>query len=189
MRARQAVERFETVAEGGSDGHWPGEGIAVRAAVVVAVLGGFLAVATLLSNQAFKEVITSETRAVDTNATLERGSVKELISSGDSTLLRVLGSGNPKEAVAVATAHALETRISTQLAPIQRALRARITADDKQRNRADTQHVLYELAVAALELGIVFAGISILARQGWLLASGGVVGIAGIVLILVGFIY
>ena len=152
----------------------------MRAAVVVAVLAAFLAVATFLSNESVKEVITGETKAADANATLETNDVKGLIASGDSTLLRVVGTGSPKEAVAVAKAQALETRIETELVPIEGALRAKIATDDKQRNRADSQHLLYELSETALQIGIVLAGISILARRRLLLAGGGLVGLAGI---------
>ena len=128
-------------------------------------------------------------QSADTNATLETNDVKNLIASGDSTLLRVVGTGNPKEAVAVAKAQALEARIKSELVPIDGALRAKVAADDRQRNRADSQHLLYELSETALQIGIVLAGISILARRRWLLAGGGLVGLAGIVLLLAGLAY
>lgn len=188
MEAHEAIERFEKVAEG-QGGDSQSEGIPVRAAVVVAVLAAFLAVATFLSNESVKEVITGETKSADTNATLETNDVKNLIASGDSTLLRVVGTGNPKEAVAVAKAQALETRIKAELVPIDAALRAKIASDDEQRNRADSQHLLYELSETALQIGIVLAGISILARRRWLLAGGGLVGLAGVVLLVAGLTY
>src|SRR5947209_5922135 len=124
MRAHEAVEAFQKVALGeGADSHGEGmdvrEAIAVRAAVVVAVLAAFLAIATFLSNEAVKAVITGETRAADTSARLETNNVKELLASNSSTLLRVLGAGNPQEAVAAAKAEGLEKRITTQLVPIQ----------------------------------------------------------------------
>ena len=195
MKAHDAVETFHKVAGGGEDADSQAEGIqvrdpiAVRAAVVVAVLAGFLAIATFLSNESVKAVITGETKAADTSARLETNNVKDLLASSNSTLLRVVGAGNPKEAVAVAKAEALETRIKTQLVPIEGALRAKIATDAEQRNRADSQHVVYELSETALQIGIVLAGISILARRDWLLAGGGLVGVAGILLLLAGLIY
>ena|SRR5436305_9202563 len=194
MKAHGAVETFHKVAGGGEDADSQAEGIqvrdpiAVRAAVVVAVLAAFLAIATFLSNEAVKAVITGETKAADTSSRLETNNVKGLLASSNSTLLRVVGSGNPKEAVAAAKAEGLETRIRTQLAPIEAALRAQIATDVEQRDRADSQHVLYELSETALQIGIVLAGISILARRHWLLAGGGFVGLAGIVLLLAGLI-
>jgi hypothetical protein len=201
MKANEAVETFQKVAEGHvegqdaqkiakrHDGDPRAEGIAVRAAVVVALLAAFLAIATLLSNQAVKTVITGETKAADTSAKLETNNVKDLLASSNSTLLRVVGTGNPKAAVAVAKAEALETRIQTQLVPIEGALRAKIATDDEQRDRANSQVLVYELSETALQIGIVLAGISILARQHWLLAGGGLVGLAGIALLVAGLIY
>ena len=195
MKAHEAVETFAKVAEGqeqvaeGQNAASQAEGIPVRAAVVVAVLAAFLAIATFLSNESVKAVITGETKAADTSARLETNNVKDLLASSDSTLLRVVGTGNPKEAVAVAKAEALEARIKTQLVPIEGALRAKIATDVEQRNRADSQHLVYELSETALQIGIVLAGISILARRRWLLAGGGLVGLAGIALLLAGLIY
>jgi hypothetical protein len=200
MKAHEAVETFTKVAEGtvaegqekvaeGQNAATQAEGIPVRAAVVVAVLAAFLAIATFLSNESVKAVITGETKAADTSARLETNNVKDLLASSDSTLLRVVGTGNPKEAVAVAKAEALETRIKTQLVPIEGALRAKIATDIEQRNRADSQHLVYELSETGLQIGIVLAGISILARRRWLLAGGGLVGLAGIALLLAGLIY
>jgi hypothetical protein len=194
MKAHDAAETFQKVAEGQGTESQAEEipardALPVRAAVVVAVLAAFLAIATFLSNESVKAVITGETKAADTSARLETNDVKDLLASSNSTLLRVVGTGNPKEAVAVAKAEALETRIKTQLVPIEGALRAKIATDVEQRNRADSQHVLYELSETALQIGIVLAGISILARRHWLLAGGGLVGLAGIGLLLAGLIY
>src|SRR5436190_23632458 len=159
MKSQEAVETFQKVAEGQhadsqGDGIPVREAIAVRAALVVAVLAGFLAVATFLSNEAVKEVITGETKAADTGARLETNNVKDLLASSNSTLLRVVGTGNPKEAVAVAKAEALEARIKMQLVPIEGALRAKIATDVEQRDRADSQHLVYELSETALQIGI-----------------------------------
>jgi hypothetical protein len=194
MKAHEAVETFQKVVERQDPGSLAEripaqEAISVRAAVVVAVLAAFLAIATFLSNEAVKEVITGETKAADTSARLETNNVKDLFASSNSTLLRVIGTGNPQEAVAVAKAEALETRIKKQLIPIEGALRAKIATDIEQRNRADSQHVLYELSETALQIGIVLAGISILARRYWLLAGGGLVGLGGVALLLAGLIY
>jgi hypothetical protein len=194
MKAHDAAETFQKVAEGQGTESQAEEipardALPVRAAVVVAVLAAFLAIATFLSNESVKAVITGETKAADTSARLETNDVKDLLASSNSTLLRVVGTGNPKEAVAVAKAEALETRIKTQLVPIEGDLRAKIATDAGQRNRADSQHVLYELSETALQIGIVLAGISILARRHWLLAGGGLVGLAGIALLLAGLIY
>jgi hypothetical protein len=61
-------------------------------------------------------------------------------------------------------------------------LSLKVAADRADRDRADEQHLRYELSVVCLQVGIVLAGISILARQRWLLVSGGALGVAGVVL-------
>ena len=188
MEAHEALERFEKVADE-SGGPAPQEQLARNAAVLVAVLAAFLAVASFLSNTTVKDVITGETKADDTNATLEANDVKTLIASANSTVLRVVASGNPKAAVAVAKAQELETRIQTELVPRDTALRQKITADERQRSKADSRHLLYELAVVGLQIGIVLAGISILVRRRWLLGTGGLAGLAGAVLLFVGLAY
>jgi hypothetical protein len=180
MEAHEALERFEKVAEG----H-----LARDAAVLVAVLAALLAMSTFLSNEAVKEVITGETKAADVSAQLEANDVKTTVADASSTLLRVTSAGNPREAKAAAKAEALDSRISSELAPIDRRLSAKIRKDEKQRDRADNRHLLYELSEVGLQIGIVLAGISILARRRWLLAGGGLLGTAGAVLLAVGLAY
>jgi Domain of unknown function (DUF4337) len=189
MKAHEAFERFEDVAErpGTTDGS--ASGLAREAAVVVAVLAALLATSTFLSNEAVKEVITGETRAADTSARLEANDVKATIADASSTLLRVTGTGNPKEAQGAAKAEALNRRVTRELAPIDRRLSANIKKHAMQRDQANDRHVIYELSEVALQIGIVLAGISILVRRRWLLTGGGLVGIAGTVLLVIGLAY
>lgn len=179
IEAHRALERFEKVAERGGD---PGA-LARDAAILVAVLAAILAATGFLANEAIKQVITGETRAADHSARLEAADVKTTIAAANSVLLRVVATGNPREAQAAAAAEGLEGRIQTELAPVQRRLAARIRADVSVREHAESRHVLYELAEVALEVAIVLAGISILARRRWLLGAGGLLGALGIVLL------
>jgi Domain of unknown function (DUF4337) len=153
---------------------------------VVAVLAAMLAAAAFLANEAIKEVITGETRAADDSARLEANDVKTTIAAANSILLRVVASGNPREAQAAQTAQALESRIQTELAPVQRRLSARIRAERTAREHADARHLVYELAEVGLQVGIVLAGISILSGRRWLLVAGGLSGALGVVLLAVG---
>ena len=153
---------------------------------MVAVLAALLAASAFLANEAIKDVITGETKAADDSARLEANDVKTTIAGANSVLLRVLATGNPREARAATTAQALEARIQTELAPIQRRLNARIKEDHTRRERAETRHLVYELSEVGLQVGIVLAGISILARRRWLLVAGGLVGTVGVALLVVG---
>ena len=76
MKAHEAFERFENVAEGDRRADAGVGHLARHAAVVVAVLAALLAVSTFLSNEAVKDVITGETKAADTSARLEANNVK-----------------------------------------------------------------------------------------------------------------
>ena len=189
MEAHEALEHFEKVSEADEDAAGSGGELARSAAVVVAVLAAFLAIATFLSNESVKEVITGETKAADTSAQLEANDVKTIIANADAVLLRVVATGNPKEAVAAAKAQELEGRVQSELQPVDRRLTSTIAADAKQRNRADQRHLLYELAEVGIQIGIVLAGISILVRRRWMLKGGSALGAAGVVVLIAGLLY
>ena len=186
MEAHEALEHFEKVSEADEEAARPGGELARSAAIVVAVLAAFLAVATFLSNEAVKEVITGETKAADTSAQLEANDVKAIIAGNDAVLLRVVGTGNRKEAAAAAKAEELEASVQSELQPVDRRLSAKIAADAVGRNHADQRHLLFELAEVGIQVGIVLAGISILVSRRWLLVSGGALGAAGVAVLIAG---
>ena len=71
LEAHRSYERFEQghrLVAGGEDACGPHYGR--NAAMVVAVMAAFLAIATFLSNEAVKHVITGETHRADTSAQL-----------------------------------------------------------------------------------------------------------------------
>ncbi len=189
MEAHEALGRFETVAEGHDLSHGPAGRLARDAAFLVALLAGFLAIATFLANEAIKEVIKGETRAADTDARLEANDVKTTVAGANSVLLRVVGAGSAKEGVAAAKAEQLENRIQSEFGPIDRRLTATVAADQHERDHADTQHLIYELAEVGFQIGIVLSGVAILTRRRWLLAGGGMMGVAGLVVLVVGLLY
>lgn len=189
MEAHEALEHFEKVSEADHEAPGPGADLARSAAIVVAVLAAFLAVATFLSNEAVKEVITGETKAADTSTQLEANDIKTIVANADAVLLRVVGTGSPKEATAAAKAEELEGRVQSELQPVDRRLTAKIAADAKERSRADQRHLLYELAEVGIQVGIVLAGISILVRRRWLLTGGAALGAAGVVVLVAGLLY
>ena len=182
MEAHEALRRHEHVASATEHG----SSLAQQAAVVVAIIAGFLAIATFLSNEAVKEVITEETQAADTSARLEANDTKTTIADGNATLLKVLETTNVKQARAFQEAEALEARIKNELAPIDIKLASDIKANQQARDHADDQHFFYELSQVLLQIGIVLAGISILAKRRWLLGSGIGVAVVGVGLLIAG---
>jgi Domain of unknown function (DUF4337) len=49
--------------------------------------------------------------------------------------------------------------------------------------------MIYELAEVGFQIGIVLAGVAILTRRRWLLTGGGLMGAAGLVVLIVGLSY
>jgi len=189
VEAHRSYERFEQghqVAAGGEGGGGPHYGR--NAAMVVALMAAFLAIATFLSNEAVKEVITGETHRADTSAQLESNRVRIDVAEGDSTMLRVLGAGAAQERRAAAEAGRHEARVVQELRPTDARLSAEIRAHERETDHANTQHVDYELAEVGLQVGIVLASVSIIARRRWLLGAAGAAATAGVVLLLVGLL-
>jgi rRNA maturation endonuclease Nob1 len=186
VEAHRSYERFEQghqVASGE-----PGPHYGRNAAMVVAVMAAFLAVATFLSNEAVKHVITEETHRADTSAQLESNRVRIDVAEGNSVLLRVLSAGRPQERHAAAQASRHEARVIDELEPADARLEAQIHSHEHDTDHANTQHVDYELAEVGLQVGIVLASVSIIARRRWLLAAAGAAATAGVVLLLIGLL-
>lgn len=186
MPAHRSVERFENGHHGGGGLDTPA--FARQAAMVVAVMAALLAIATFLSNESVKEVITGETHRSDTSSRLESNQLKIDVAGGNATMLKVLGAGSHTEAKAAAAATIHEQRIEKELVPADHALTEEIHHDEQHVDHYNDKHLLYELAEVALEVGIVLATVSIIAHRRWLLATGGAVGIVGAVLLVVGAI-
>src|ERR1700753_1815255 len=153
MEAHRSVERFEQGHR--SHGELDTPGFARQAALVVAGLAAFLAIATFLSNEAVKEVITGETHRADTSAQLESNQVKIDVAGGNKEMLEVLADGPRDEAEAAKAASAHEERIAKELAPADHALTEEIHHDEQHVDHYNDKHLLFELAEVGLEVGIV----------------------------------
>jgi hypothetical protein len=184
MPAHRSVERFENGHRG--DGELDTPAFARQAALIVAMMAAFLAIATFLSNEAVKEVITGETHRADTSSRLESNQLKIDVASGNATMLRVLADGPHDEAEAARAAAVHEHRIETELVPADHALTEEEHHDEQHVDHYNSKHLLYELAEVALEVGIVLATVSIIAHRRWLLGSGAAVGVVGAVLLVLG---
>jgi hypothetical protein len=156
-----------------------------NAAITVAVLAACLAVATLLATKAMTKVITGETKAADTNAALHANEVKTTIAENDATLFRVIG-GDAGEQRAAERAIELEERLVKHYAPIDAALEKKAHAYETSRDEAEKKHKLYEYSTAGLQIAIVIASISIIARRRWLLQGSWGVGVASVGVLIAG---
>jgi hypothetical protein len=182
MEAHESFQRFERIPHGDLDN------LARTAAILVAVLAAFLSIATFLSNEAIKEAITGETKVADTTAVMEANEVKRIIADSNAQILRVVAVGSPLARGASAKAEALDARIENELAPIDRRLADQISLHQRERDHANDRHLVFEVSTIGFQVGIVLAGISIIVRRRWLLAGGGIVGIAGLVFMIAGLV-
>jgi Domain of unknown function (DUF4337) len=135
-----------------------------------------------------KEVITGETHRAEGSAQLESNRLKVEINKGNATLLEVLGKGTPEEERAAAETRAHEMRVVHELEPADARLHDEIDQDEDEVEDANNSHVEFELAEVGLEVGIVLASVSIIARRRWLLGAAGVAASACVALIVVGLI-
>jgi hypothetical protein len=186
MEAHRSYERFEQGRNVAGGEELPRH--AQKAALAVAVIAGFLAVATFLSNEALKEVITGETHGAVASARLESNRVKIDTVKGTASLLRVLGVSVPAENAAAVKARALEMRIVDHLRPADAELGEEVHENRSEVDHANDRHLALELAEVGFEIGIVLASVSIIARRRWLLAGGGAAAMAGVVLLAIGLL-
>jgi hypothetical protein len=186
MEAHRSYERFEQGQHVAAGGDLPSH--AQQAALAVAVIACFLAVATFFSNEALKEVITGETHGATAHARVESNRVKIDIAKGNAALLRVLGADIPARYGAAAKAREHEARVTVHLRPADTHLGEEIDADRHEVDHANSRHLAFELAEVAFEVGIVLASISIIARRRWLLGASGAAATAGVALLAVGLV-
>jgi hypothetical protein len=187
MEAHRSIERFES-GHRATGGELDTPGFARQAALVVAILAAFLAVATFLSNEAVKEVITGETNRADTSSRLESNRLKIDVAGGAATMLRVLADGPHDEAQAAIAAGIHEHRVAKELVPADEALVEEIHHDEQHVTHYNDKHLLYELAEVGLEVGIVLSTVSIIAHRRWLLGGGIALGLIGAVLLVAGLV-
>jgi hypothetical protein len=180
--AHEPFHRFERVA------HDPLDNLSRTAALVVAVLAVFLAIAMFLSSEAIKEAITGETRVADTSAVMEANEVKTIIAESNAQILRVVAVGSPLARAASAKAEALDARIVNELKPINHKLADQIHVDQHERDHANNRHLVFELSAIGFQVGIVLAGVSIIARRRWLLGGSAIFGLAGLVVMITGLV-
>jgi hypothetical protein len=188
-KAKESLEHFEsthhTVAEPADEGH---AHLVRNAAVLVAILAAFLAVATFLSETAMTHVITGETRAADAGARLEANDVKTTVAENDAALLRAVGTGDAAEHTAGEKAAQIEEELVAEYGPIDKELEHEVHAEEHERDHAEKQHKLFEFSSVILQIAIVLASISIIARSAWLLRGGGAVGIGALGLLVAGLL-
>jgi hypothetical protein len=194
MEASEAFERHEHVQHAThhhEGGHEEGTSFATQAALLVAIIAAFLAVATFKANEAVKDAIQEQTKISDTHATLQTERTQYIILELNRAQLAAsvvsLARTDPTSAKSLLNdANSLDAT-ATKLQPVVAHLEAESKSQTKDVNHSNNQHLLYELAVVALQIGIVLASVSIIVKRHWLMYTGGVAGVVGVIVLIIGF--
>lgn len=192
MEASEAFERFEHShhqaehAHHGGDGE--GGGFATQAALLVAILAAFLAVATFKANEAVKDAIQEQTQVSDTHFQDQTQLGRQIELELNYALLNAISINSPPSAAKqLQSAAGTLNDTANKLDPVIKELDRTAAEQAKSVKHQNNQHLLYELAVVGLQIGIVLASVSIIVKRRWLMYTGGAAGIAGIVVLIVGF--
>src|SRR3954470_18675557 len=159
----------------------------MQAALTVAVLAAFLAVATFLTNETVKDAIQNQTKAADANSQrISFSTQQEVILLAGAELTALSASTDPGVAAASkAGADALEKH-TKEFEVLSKGFKVRSAEAHKEVDAANNDHLIYELSVVALQIGIVLASVSIIAKRVFLLYGGWGAAVAGIVLLVLG---
>jgi hypothetical protein len=182
MEAHEAVERFEHTHHASHDG----AGFASQAALVVAILAAFLAVATFKANEAVKDAIQEQTQVSDTHFQSQTQTGRQIELELNYALLNAISINSPA-AKQLQDAAAPLNDTANKLDPVIKELDKTAAEQARSVKHNNDAHLLYELAVVGLQIGIVLASVSIIVRRRWLLAGAGGIGVAGVAVLIAGF--
>lgn len=176
------MERFEHAEEAAE----ARESFARRAAVLVAVLAAGLAIAGLLATRATEEVLLQQQMASDSYSEYQANSLKKHVNDDAAGTLRIVTTGTANEKAGADAAAKLLQANNDKYIPAQARLLPVAREHEHERDVAAAKHTSYQVAEAALQLGIVLCSIAIISRARWLLGIGAGLGLAGAILIVNG---
>jgi hypothetical protein len=187
VEARKSLERAEAIEGGPAHVLDP---FARRAAVMIAVLAGLLAVSTLLSGEAVKESINWQTRVALNRSLAETNAIKAFLGTTGAHELGLLAGiqTSPRQADALRHAARLDDQVARTFGPRDRVLSRRAAAAEAIHEDEDEKHFRYEVASAALEIGIVLGSIAIITHLPWLVGGQIIAGVVGIAFMAAGLV-
>jgi hypothetical protein len=189
MEAHEAFDRFEQTHHH-THGDTNGQGVpfASQAALVVAILAAFLAVATFKANEVVKDAIQEQTQLSDTHFQSQTQISRQIELQLNNAVLNAI-SITTAPAARKELESAAETlgKTADKLDPVIKDLEHTASGQQRSVRHNNNQHLLYELAVVGLQIGIVLASVSIIVRRRWLLYGGGAAGIVGVGVLIAGF--
>lgn len=158
-----------------------------RTAMLIAVMALFLALASLAAERQGEEVLLSQQQAADTFAEFQANSLKRHINEDAAATLKILGAGSSQEARAMAQAAAFEKANAEKYRPTQDKLLPKARQLEEERDHAKLRRNTLQLSEAGLQLAIVLASVSIIARSVPLVLGSGLVGLVGVGLLVGGY--
>src|SRR4051794_11079513 len=188
MEAHEAVDRFGHSHRASGGGEEPS--FTMQAALAVAILAGLLAIATFLVNDAVKDAIQSETRAADAHSSQNVFQTEKEVALLDASIVQAMSASKDSGLAAASKAdeHTLMADERKFLEQTQ-SLKKKVSEARGEVSHANDKHLRYELAVVALQIGIVLASVSIIARRRFLLYGGTAAGAVGAVLLVLALAY
>jgi hypothetical protein len=185
IEAHESLERFEHIHEHGGGG----DALSRHAALTVAIVAAFLAIATFLGNESVKEAIQGQTKVSDAHTQQSTFDTQDLVFQSDQALMSVFTNASDKGLSITAKAVNKEfDKLAKGVPGEQRRLAEVVKEDKKDVKHANDQHLLYELAEVLLQIAIVLASVAIIARRRFLLIGGRGLAAAGVVILVVGFV-
>lgn len=185
MEASEAFERYEHTHHHAA--HGENGGFATQAALLVAIIAAFLAVATFKANEAVKDAIQEQTKVSDTHFQDQTQLGRQIELQLNYALLNAISINTPPAAAKeLQNAASTLNDTSNKLDPVIKELDQTAAEQARSVKHQNDQHLLYELAVVGLQIGIVLASVSIIVKRRWLMYGGGLSGIAGVVVLIVG---
>jgi uncharacterized protein DUF4337 len=169
-----------------------------RAAILISVLAMLLAITSLGGNNATKEAATSNVLAANFYNFYQAKNVRQtaIMLSADQIELAVLNDQSIPDDAKAALRKKVEDYRKTvaryesepETSEGKKELLAKAKEHETRRDRALRQDPYFDYAQALLQIAIVLISVSIISELGWLVAAGGVLGVAGALLMMNGFL-
>jgi hypothetical protein len=169
-----------------------------RAAILISVLAMLLAITSLGGNNATKEAATNNVLAANFYNFYQAKNVRQtaIMLSADQIELAVLNDQSIPEDAKAALRKKVEDYRKTvaryesepETSEGKKELLAKAKEHETRRDRALRQDPYFDYAQALLQIAIVLISVSIISELGWLVAAGGVLGVAGALLMMNGFL-
>jgi hypothetical protein len=169
-------------------GDGPHDALSRQAALSVAVVAAFLAIATFLGNESVKDAIQGQTKVSDAHSEQTTFDTQDEIFQSDQALFSVFERASDQGLSATAKAASKALRGTAKKVPAERKrLEEALKENKNEVAQANKQHRDYELAEVLLQIAIVLASVAIIARRRFLLFGGYGLATVGVVILVVGY--